>query len=273
MMAISSLADQYKTPFIALTATHPDVTLDRAYVNQIVFDDRFQGTVAALFVRDDLLIDRVAVIHDPDNVSSTFLASEFIKKYIAVNGKVVGALAWPDQKESIQLMLDKIMEKHPELLYVPMSVAKVLNIAKILQQYGQRPLMMGADGLLAEVLLLNTDQIEIMEGLMATDFFSQSMSLTSFGHMINEKYSFGNNKILMSYAPLGAEGYALLVQALNQCLNLAGQHECINNKLRDSQGIEGIMDKVVINVDGKANRALIINKIENSEPRFMVKVR
>jgi ABC-type branched-subunit amino acid transport system substrate-binding protein len=46
VLAMAKVADDYKTPVLAAVATHPDITKDNGFINQLVFDDNFQGIVA-----------------------------------------------------------------------------------------------------------------------------------------------------------------------------------------------------------------------------------
>jgi len=83
-LAITRVANQYKTPILSIIATNPDVVKNSAWVSQFSYDDNFQGTVAALYVRDELLFDKVAVVSNPESPYSTYLASVFIREFVAV---------------------------------------------------------------------------------------------------------------------------------------------------------------------------------------------
>ena len=74
VLAVAQKADLYKTPVLALTASHPDITEHSALVSQFNFDDRFQATVAALYIRDELLLDRVAILTQSDNAHFRILS-------------------------------------------------------------------------------------------------------------------------------------------------------------------------------------------------------
>jgi len=80
-LAVNEIADNYQTPVLALLATHPQISRDTKFVSQICFDNVFQGKVAALFVRDELLIDRVAVFSNEDSIYSSSLDEEFIRMF------------------------------------------------------------------------------------------------------------------------------------------------------------------------------------------------
>ena len=88
VLAIAKVANQYKIPIITLFASHPSITKYSSFVNQFNFDDMFQASVAALYIRDELLIDRVAIITKSDNIHFSYLANEFAKQFKITDGSV-----------------------------------------------------------------------------------------------------------------------------------------------------------------------------------------
>ncbi len=77
VLAMAKKANACQTPITAVLAIHPDITKENDYVNQICFDNIFQGNVAVFFVRDDLLVERMAIFKTPDNSHSSNLAADF----------------------------------------------------------------------------------------------------------------------------------------------------------------------------------------------------
>ncbi len=92
VLAMAKVADDYKTPILAAIATHPDITTHNGFISQLCFDDHFQGTTAALFVRDELLIDKVAVFINPDSAYSRDLAAKFESKFKSIGGEITDTI-------------------------------------------------------------------------------------------------------------------------------------------------------------------------------------
>ena len=88
VLALAKQANAHQTPIMAALATHPDVTKGNDYVSQVCFDNAIQGQVAAYFVRDDLLMDRVAIFKAPASRHSSNLAAEFERQFTALGGTV-----------------------------------------------------------------------------------------------------------------------------------------------------------------------------------------
>jgi branched-chain amino acid transport system substrate-binding protein len=74
-----------------------------------------------------------------------------------------------------------------------------------------------------------------------------------------------------AYAALGAEGYAILLNAMNRCSDPADRG-CINRQIRSTTNFQGIIGNITIGPNGKSQRALIINSIQNGRSKFLFKV-
>ena len=111
------------------------------------------------------------------------------------------------------------------------------------------------------------EQLELLNGLLATDFFHHTSRFTSFGLRVRKTY--GGK--LTSYTVLSAEGFAILLDAMNRC-DGAADRECINRQIRSTSNFEGFLGYISIDSDGKANRPLVINAIKDGELKYIVKV-
>ena len=58
---MGQVAEKYKIPVLVVLATHPDITKISGYVDQSCFDNVLQGKLSALYVRDELRIEKAAV--------------------------------------------------------------------------------------------------------------------------------------------------------------------------------------------------------------------
>jgi len=267
VLAMAKVADDYKTPILAALATHPTVTRGNRFISQLCFDDDFQGTVAALFVRDELLIDKVAVFSDPDNSYSRYLAAKFESKFKSIGGEITDTIHFKAETGDLFKIIESVHAKTPELFYLPLFADDVLRIIREVRKRGWAPKMMGSDGLISNMLASHKAELDLVEDMMATDVFAHGMPLTSFGKTVVDKHKGPRTH----YAGLGAEGYALLRDALNRCSD-PEDRTCINHQIRSTDHFEGITGHITIGPDGKARRPLCIDSIHNGLSKFIVKV-
>lgn len=271
VLAVNAIADDYKTPILALLATHQDIAKNTSYVSQFCFDNIFQGMVAALYAMDELLIDRVAVFKDPDSFYSTSLADEFIRKYESLGGQVTDIIQVHTSTELTETILNVVRENGAELLYMPINGKKVIELVKTTKQMGWDPRKMGSDGLLSTVRGQYKEELNQLNGLLAIDFYTEQEPQTSFGEKAVKTYKKLFKGWSGTYAAVGAEGMAVVIDAMNRCAE-PGDRECINAKLHSTKNFEGLMGMISIQPNGKAKRPLIVNTIDNGHMKFVIKV-
>lgn len=267
VLAMAGVANRYKTPILATLATHPDITRRSEYVSQVCFDDIFQGQVAAAYVRDELLLDTVAVFSNPDSIYSSNLAAEFKQKFISLRGRISDAVSLSAETKDYTAVLRPVAAKGPELLYLPLKAEDVIGIIEAAAKLNWTPMMMAGDGILATVMARHREQADLLDGLLTTDFYHYTNKLTPFGEKVRHAY----DGRATSFAILGAEGFAMLRDAMNRCSESASR-ECINDKIRTTSNFTGVMGPITIGSDGKAHRPLVINTIRKKRMVFMVKV-
>jgi branched-chain amino acid transport system substrate-binding protein len=267
VMAMAKVTDDYKTPVLAALATHPDITRDRSFISQLVTDDDFQGVVAALFVRDDLLIDTAAVFMNPDSTYSSHLALEFVRKFRSIGGEVTDMVGIDEETGDLAPIIKNVRENAPELLYIPIRPKDVIRVIKEVRKQGWKPQLMGSDGLISTMLAQHSEDLDLVDGMLAADFFGHGMPLTSMGKKARDSFK-GDTTVFLG---LGIEAYAVLLDAMDRCSDPADQ-QCINRQIRSTTDFIGIMGKISIGPDGKAQRPLVINSIKNGQSKFIVKV-
>ena len=267
VLAMAKVADDYQTPVLAALATNPAVTRGNGFISQLCFDDDFQGTVAALYVRDELLIDKVAVFSDPDDSYSRYLAAKFESKFISIGGEITDRISVTEKTGDLFKIIESVHTKDPELFYLPLFANDVLRIIRGVRKRGWTPKMMGSDGLISNMLASHKAELDLVEGVMATDVFAHGMPLTPFGKSVIDKHKGPRTH----FAGLGAEGYTVLINALNRCSD-PGDRKCVNHQIRSTDHFEGITGHITIGPDGKARRPLCIDSIHNGLSKFIVKV-
>ena len=267
VLAMAAIADVHKIPILVATATHPEITRRSRYVSQLCFDDNFQGTVAALFVRDELLIDKVAVFRNPANAYSSYLAAKFEGKFTSIGGEIIARIDVSPGTDDVSKIVKSLYAKTPELLYLPVRAEDVVRISKESHKLGWKPKIMGGDGLIPYILTRYRGDLKILDGMLATDFFVAGMPLTPFGKRAKREHKGPKS----TFAALGVEGYTLLLDALNRCQE-PEDRECVNHQIRSTSNFTGLAGSVTIGPDGKAQRPLFIESIQNGQSQFIVKV-
>lgn len=272
-LELRKLADEIKIPVLAMLATHPDVTLDNSYISQLCSDDNSQASVAALFVMDELLLERAAVFTNPDSQHSTALAAEFIRKFQSVGGVVTDTVLLGEGNGYIE-KLQELRDKSTDLLYLPVKAREIIAIEKASREIGWNPEIMASDGLLATVINDYSEEVPLLDGIYAIDFFAsddeglhKSPQFKKIGKIYRSLYKDRGT----SYTALGVEAYLVIHNAMNRC-EMSDDRLCINTMLRNTKNFDALVGKISILENGKANRPLVVNTIHEDTSKFVVKV-
>ena len=270
-LAVNAIADSYQVPVLVLRATHPEISKNTKFVSQICFDNIFQGKVAALFVRDELLLDRVAVFKNQDSFYSSSLAAEFIRKFRSIEGQIIDVISIASEPVDYDAILKHLREQKVQLLYLPVTVENVIAISKAAKNMGWYPKAMGGDGLLDNVIARHPKEVVHLDGLLAIDLYSDTIKTTSYGKKAGKVFRSLYGTLNSFYPASGFEGISILMDAMNRCYDPADS-ECINTMLHDTVDFKGLMGNITIQPDGKALRPLIVNRIRGRQLEFVVKV-
>ena len=271
VIAVDKIADRYKVPTLVLTASHPSIAERTHYVHQLCFDDAFQGDIAALYSRDELLVTDVAVVVDYGDPHLQSLSEVFTEKFKSIGGTVVDTVRIDSATSNLEYSLKTLQKEGVELLYMPVSSENFIKISKIIEDLNWDVLRMGSDGLMTTVFAKYHDDLHLLEGIYGIDFYSSNMKLTSKGNELKKLYHKLFSGQITTYTAAGAEGYAILFSALNQCENV-NDKSVINQRIGETVDFEGVMGKITILPNGKARRPLFVNTVKNEELKFLVKV-
>ncbi len=270
VLALAELAKRLKTPIFAVTSTHPDITENNSYISQLLFDDHFQASVASLYVRDELLAERVGVVIDKTNTHSEYLARQFISKFASTGGTCIEISA-NNGDEELLASLEFLQVQKINFLYVPLEAEHVVTIAQLLHQTDYHPVMIGSDGLQAMMLLQYQEELYLVNGMLATDPYSSTISPTDYGERMQRLFQKSFSTPGTVLAAQGAEGTSIMLSAINRCPEQSDR-SCINQMLRSTRDFVGFLGKISIDENGKAERPIFINTVDNSKLRSVVKV-
>lgn len=271
MLAMAPLANTLEIPVVAAIASNPGVIQGGDFVTQVIYDDDFQGQVAALFVRDELLVNQVAVVSNPDNPYSDYLAQAFSEKFVSIGGEIVGQVQLPGAPADYRTAMARLQQQAPELIYITVGTSKLIPIGKALQQLQWQPRLMGPDGALPSLVKQYPQQVKLFEGMLATDVYTPKSPLTRLG----EEYALISAEDLYAfdtYSILGVESLALVAHALEACGEYAATRACMAENIRGIEYFEGVLGGVAILPNGRARRALVVNEIKGGQISYRVRV-
>lgn len=151
-IAASSVAEATKTPFLAVGATNPKVTVDeksqkvKEYTFRVCFIDPFQGTVGANFVFNTLKLKKAAIMVDNSSDYSKGLAAFFKEAFVKGGGSILLEEAYLQKDQDFKAVLTKLKALNAEVIYVPGYYEEVGKIVKQARELGITAPIIGGDG-------------------------------------------------------------------------------------------------------------------------------
>ncbi|HXX31128.1 MAG TPA: ABC transporter substrate-binding protein [Myxococcaceae bacterium] len=145
-IAMAHVAQPAQVPMITPTSTNPKVTEVGDYIFRVCFIDPFQGFVMAKFARDNLKLNKVAVLRDLRSDYSTGLTDVFTRKFTEMGGKIVAVETYNQGDSDFRGQLTAIKRAGPDGIYIPGYYNEVGVIAKQARELGLTVPLMGGDG-------------------------------------------------------------------------------------------------------------------------------
>ena len=269
VLPVIKTIDQLQVPVLALIATHPEVTSSE-WVSQFAFDDILQGTIAALFVIDELLIEHVGVVVDEEDPHSVFLGEEFSRRFKEAGG-IVDQVRITNKTDDFSKIVGGFRGRGIDFLYLPLTADQVIKIEQAVTKMGWNPQIMVSDGLLSQIHLQHRDDLDIVDGMLAIDVYSTGLPRTNYGRRASALFNKKFDEVGTTFTGLGCEGMSVLMAAIDQCEDPTDR-ACINRMLRSTNGFSGLFGKIFIGSSGKTERPVFVNSINNGKLEFVVKI-
>jgi branched-chain amino acid transport system substrate-binding protein len=269
VLAVVEEAEEYKIPILALIATHPEIS-SGDWISQFSFDDKLQGTIAALFVIDELLVEHVGVVVNEDDPHSIFLVDEFSSRFKEAGG-VIERATINNGTTDFSKIVRGFREKGLDFLYLPLDADHVVLIEEVVSKMGWNPQVMVSDGLLGRIQLQYGEKLDIIDGMLSPEVYSTDMPRSEYGRKVTSIFKEKFNQFGTTFSGLGCEGTSVLLAAIDRCEDTSDR-PCINRMLRSTNGFVGLYGKLYIGENGKTERPVFIIMIKDTDLKLVVKI-
>ena len=267
-IAGARVAQKFGVPMITPSSTNPQVTAIGDKIFRVCFVDSFQSSVLARYVRDQLGLERVAILYDQSQPYSKGLKTEFAAEVEKRGGKVVVEQAYTGGDQEVSAQLTTIREAKPEILFIPGYYTDGANIAIQARKLGITVPFLGADGWSSPQLVAIGGAA--IEGATYSDHYANDEDrpeVKAFVAKFQAEYGKPPADVL---AALGYDSARLLFDAMGRADSLAG--DALARALaatRDFHGVTG-----VLTIDDKRNpqKSAVIVQIKDGKPHWVATV-
>jgi len=198
---------------ISPSSTADDVT-NRGLENvfRVVFKDSKQGPAAAVFAKEKLGANAIAVLNDKTAYGKG-LAEAFKNKAIELGMNIVAEDAYSVGEKDFSTLVTKLMSANPDVVYVGSMYAEAALLLKQARPRGLKAILMGGDGLFAPKLIeIAGDAAEgIVISFMAPPW-EETETASNFLKTYKEKYK----EDVKSFAPLAYNAMMALAEGIKR---------------------------------------------------------
>lgn len=274
-MAASSVAEGAKTPFLAVGATNPKVTVDdktkkvKDYTFRVCFIDPFQGTVGANFVLNTLKLKKAVILVDNSSDYSKGLAAFFKTAFAKGGGSVLSEEAYLQKDQDFKAILTKVKAQNPEVLYVPGYYEEVGKIVRQARELGITIPIVGGDGWDSPKLVEVGTAAALNNTYFTNHYSVDDNSPTSKAFVEAYKKEYGQTPDAM--AVLGYDAAKLLIDAIAR----AGSTDKakIQTALAATKDFPAITGATTLNETHDAVKSAVIIEMKDGKQIFKASVK
>lgn len=262
-LAGGRIAQRRKIPMISPTSTNPKVTEIGDYVFRVCFIDPFQGKVMATFARQNLKLDKVAILKDVKNDYSIGLAQAFQNSFTAQGGTIIVEQSYSQGDTDFSAQVTAIRGTTAQAIFVPGYYSEVGSIARTADRLGLKIPLLGGDGWDSPDLFKIGG--EALNGCYFSDHFAPDVATD------RAKQFVANFTAKYGVAPsgLGALGYEA-AEVMVDAIRRAGKDEptAIRDAIAQTKDFDGVTGKITIDAQRNAQKSAVVLKIEGGKAKF-----
>jgi len=267
-MAMADKAQAAGVPMITPTSTNPAVTKRGNFIFRVCFIDPFQGFVMAKFSRENLKLNRVAVMQDNKSAYSVGLTDVFSRKFSEMGGAIVANESYSKGDTDFRAQLTAIKKTKPDGVFVPGYYTDVGIIARQARELGLTVPLLGGDGWESDKLFeLGGDALE-------GSYFSNHYAVDNPDPLLKEfiaKYQAAYGSVPDSVAALAYDAARVAVDALKRAPDLSGP--AIRDAIAATKDFPGVAGTINLDENRDAVKQAVILKVEGGKTKFVTTVK
>jgi branched-chain amino acid transport system substrate-binding protein len=255
-IAMANVAQPAHVPMVTPTSTNPKVTAIGDYIFRVCFIDPFQGFGMAKFARENLKLNKVAVLRDLKSDYSTGLTDVFTRKFTEMGGKIVAVETFSQGDSDFRGQLTAIKRANPDGIYVPGYYSEVGVIARQAKELGLNVPLMGGDGWDSEKLF------ELGGSAVEGHYFSNHYSSDDPSPRVQKfvaAYKAAYGGVPDSLATLAYDAAGVAIDAIRRAPDLSGK--AIRDALAQTKDYPGVAGNVTMDTARNAVKPLVILRV------------
>ncbi len=262
------IAVRERIPMITPTATAIEVTDAGEYVSRTCFLDSYQGSVMAIFCREELKAEKAAIIFDVANDYSIGLKDVFAATFAELGGEVVEIVSYTGGDTDFNAQLTRIKAANPDVIYLPAYYSDDVLFLRQARNLGITATFTGADGWDAQELIDGAG--ELAEGCYFTTHYTPtdpSEGVQNF--LANYQKKYGKFPIVL--AALGYDAAKMLADAIERADSV--DPDKIKDAINSTKDFPGITGMITLDEKRNPYKEITIATVKNGKFELVTKLR
>lgn len=254
-----------RVPFVATTATAPEVTERRDYIFRNCFIDPFQGAVLAKFALSRLQAKRIALLTSVTTPYSVGLSRVFREKLAALGGTIVADQKYAEGDKDFRAQLTSIKAAEPDAIVATGFYTEAALICRQARSLGITCPLLGGDGWEAPEL------VEIggkdVEGSYYLSHYSSESTAPEVRDFVRKYRAKFGGESPESTAPLAYDGLMIIADAITRAGTTEGPK--VRDALAATRQFPGVTGVTTIDSQRNASKAAVALIVKNGKPQFL----
>ena len=264
-LEIAPIAQTARVPFVATTATAPEVTEKRDYIFRSCFIDPFQGAVLAKFARTTLKAKRVAVLTSVSASYSVGLSKVFRERFAAFGGEIAVEQKYSEGDKDFRAQLTAIRAARPDAIAATGFYTEAALICKQARELGLTIPIFGGDGWEApELIKIGGTAVD---GTYYASHYSSESSAPEVREFVKKYRARYSGETPDSTAPLAYDATLIIADAITR----AGTTE--GSKLRDAlaatKDFPGVTGRTTIDAQRNASKSAVMLTVQHGRTAYV----
>ena len=256
---VANVAENAQIPLISSTSTNPETTAGKRFVFRATFTDPFQGSVLARFARDELKVERAAVLYDQASDYNRGIAEIFQRVFTEQGGDVVAFEAYITGATDFRAQLARIKASDAQVLLLPNYYTEIPLQAEQARALGITVPLLGGDGWDVE----RAAPLAVFDGSFVTQSWhpnNPNERAQAFIEVYKRAY---NGDIPYDLIANTYDAFGLLFNAIERANSNDG--EAIRNQLASTTNYQGVTGTITFSGSGDPIRSAVIITIRDGK--------
>jgi branched-chain amino acid transport system substrate-binding protein len=262
---VGAIAERAGVPMISPMSSSPATTEGRSFVFRIAFLDAAQGEALARYAREELGLDRAAVVRSLTSPYSSDVADRFVQVFRELGGEITQSSFPGGGPEVVQAAFQEVLLSRPERVLLPLQTEEVTEILEFMEAQGVKVGLLGTDSWDTAML---QGHASAQDAYLANQWMWTMPDAAARG--FGERYRTAHGDPPRSTAALSYDAVRILASAATASGSLDGA--ALRGAITRLPPHDGVSGRIHFDGSSNPSRPVILSRIVDGRATFVTAV-